>query len=57
MVSMALYMVQYLRYPFMASKEMNEHLKEVAMAQTNLFQAIKACPVTREKEQEDEESA
>ncbi len=41
----------------MASKEMNEHLKEVAMAQTNLFQAIKACPVTREKEREEEESA
>ena len=54
MVSLSLYIIQYLRYPFMASNEMNEHLKQIALAQTNLFQAIKACPITQEKEKEAE---
>lgn len=39
----------------MASNEMNEHLKSIALAQTNLFQAIKACPITQEKEKEAEQ--
>ena len=41
----------------MASTEMNEHEKALSLAQTNLFQAIKACPITTEKVKEQEDSS